>query len=634
MNRWGALLAGAAIVLAALASYWDSFSGPFILDDLAAIPANGTLGHLRGAFLPPIQSPVSGRPLLNFTFAVNYALGGYHVWGYHALNLLIHILAGLTLFGIARRTLAKPALGKRFGDDALLLALLIAGLWTVHPVQTESVTYISERAESLMGLLYLLTLYLFVRAGESDRPTRWQALSILACLLGALTKEIIATAPLLVLLYDRTFCAGSLRGALRARWRYYLGLAATWPLLAFLSMGLAKRGVGFGYGVAWWDYALTSCRSVATYLKLAVWPRPLVLDYGSDIVRHPAEIVPHAIALAALLALTAFALWRRRPIGFACAWFFLILVPTSSFIPVALQPMAEHRVYLSLAAVAAVGVLCLYRGIGRSSAIVIAAVAVGLGWLSFQRNRDYRSERAIWSDTVAKRPDNARAHSGYGFVLSTIPGCLPQAISEYEAALRIDPGYAEAHNNLGIALAQVPGRLPDAIAEYGAALRINPGFAQAHNDLGVALGGIPGREREAIAQYEAALRIDPDYPEAHNNLGITLATTGGSLPDAAAHFRAAIRARPGYAEAHENLAMALAGIPGRMPEAITEYEEALRIRPGDAEAHNNLGIALAKSPGRLAEAIAQFEEALRIRPDYADARGNLEVARRMLDRPR
>jgi tetratricopeptide (TPR) repeat protein len=630
--RRGTLLAGAAIALAALAAYSDSFSGPFVLDDAAAISANPTIGHLWNAFSPPAKGPVSGRPLLNFTFAANYTLGGYRVWGYHALNLLVHVLAGLTLFGIVRRTLSKPALAGRYGHDALLLALVVAVIWTVHPVQTEAVTYISERAESLMGLFYLLTLYLFVRGMDSGRPAPWRVLSVLACILGALTKETIATAPLLVLLYDRTFGAGSFRGALRARWRYYLGLAASWPLLAWLSMGLAKRGIGFGYGVTWWDYALTSCRSVAIYLKLAVWPHPLVFDYGADIVRNPIAIAPYAAILAAFIALTAVALRRWPAFGFACASFLLILLPTTSVVPLALLPVAEHRMYLSLAAVAGAAVLGLYACMGRWSLIPLAAVAIALGTLTFQRNRDYGSAVAIWRDTAAKRPGNARAHNGYGFVLSGIPGSRDQAISEYEAALRIDPGLAEAHNNLGIALAGIPGRLPEAVDQYRAAIRINPGFAQAHNDLGAALAGVPGREREAIEEYEAALRIDPDYAEAHNNLGIALAATPALLPDAIAHFRAALRVNPGYVEAHENLGMALAGIPGRLPEAISEYEEALRIRPGDAQAHNNLGIALANSPGRLPEAVAQFEEALRILPGYADARGNLEIARKLLAR--
>src|ERR1019366_1035198 len=292
----------------------------------------------------------------------------------------------------------------QFGKDRLLLALMVAGLWAVHPLNTEAVTYVSERAESLMGLFYMTTLYFFVRGEESQRPAGWYVLSVIACLLGALTKEVIATAPLVVLLYDRTFCAGSFAGAWKPRWRYYLGLAAAWPLLAYLSLGTGQRGVGFGNGVGWWSYALTSCRSVVLYLKLSVWPHPLVFDYGTAVVSRPGEVAPYALVLAALLLFSAVALRRWPAAGFACAWFFVILAPTSSVIPLAFQPTAEHRAYLPLLAVVCLGVLCLYRWLGRRGAVLLAALAVLLGWLSFQRNKVYRSELALWSDTVVKQP--------------------------------------------------------------------------------------------------------------------------------------------------------------------------------------------------------------------------------------
>ncbi|HSY54782.1 MAG TPA: hypothetical protein VK785_10065, partial [Opitutaceae bacterium] len=185
--------------------------------------------------------------MLNFTFALNYALGDLNVRGYHWFNLLIHTLAGLTLFGIVRRTLlrqgyggqalVRPALSGRFGADAVPLALAVAVIWVVHPIQTEAVTYVSQRAESLMGLFYLLTVYCFIRGASATGERRdsqvirplssclWLLASVLSCFLGTLSKETIVTAPVMVLLYDRTFVAGSFREAWRLRWRYYSGLA-------------------------------------------------------------------------------------------------------------------------------------------------------------------------------------------------------------------------------------------------------------------------------------------------------------------------------------------------------------------------------------------------------------------------
>jgi tetratricopeptide (TPR) repeat protein len=685
LARWGTLFASGIVVLAALAAYHNSFSGPFILDDRLAIADNPSIRHFWSALSPPPDASTGGRPLLNLTFALNYALGRMDVWGYHVFNLLIHTLAGLTLFGLVRRTLASrlatrgfqisnlksktvegPAtaqseiLNLRFEmPEATLLALAVAVIWTVHPLQTEAVTYISQRAESLMGLFYLLTLYCFVRftdeTGErqqargersehgsppnsavqsfSSSVLSWRLASIFFCFLGATTKEIIVTAPVMVLLYDRTFVAGSFREAWRQRWRYYLGLAATWLLLARLMTGLTQRGVGFGDTVNWWNYALTSCRSVGLYLKLAIWPHPLVFDYGTNtiVVQHAAEIAPYALLLAVLLAGTAIALWRWPVVGFAGVWLFLILAPTSSVVPVILSPMAEHRMYLPLASVVAFVVLGLYRLMGRRSLILFAAIAVGLGWLSVRRNEDYRSEVAMLSDTAAKCPDNERVRYNYGLALSHIAGRERDAIAEYQAALRIDPDYVDAHNNLGNALSQIPGRLPDAMAEYQAALRINPNSAEAHNNLGNALSQIPGRLPDAMAEYQAALRINPDYADAHYDFGKALSQIPGRLPDAMAEYQAALRINPDYAAAHNNLGNALLQIPGRLPEAMAEYQAALRIDPDYADAHYNLGVSLSQIPGRSPDAMAEYQAVLRINPDDADAHYNL--GRLLIDIP-
>jgi tetratricopeptide (TPR) repeat protein len=662
-------MASGIIVLAAVAAYANSFSGSFIFDDQSAIMDSASIRHLGSALLPPPDATTGGRPLLNFTFALNYAFGGMDVWGYHAFNLLIHALAGLTLFGIVRRTLEggrgtlTPQATQMRGEGTppTVLALAVAAIWVVHPLQTEAVTYISQRAESLMGLFYLLTLYCFIRGVESrgqrpeargqkpedrsDKPETeeqksegkirkqtgiWHLASVFFCFLGALSKEIIVTAPVIILLYDRTFVAGSFREAWRQRWRYYLGLAGTWLLLADLMTGLNQRAVGFDEGTTWLTYVLTSCRSVVLYLKLSVWPQPLVFDYGNDVVQHASEILPYALVLAAMLAGTALALWRWPVVGFAGAWLFLILAPTTSIVPIAGQPMAEHRMYLPLAAVIGWVVLGLNQWIGRRSLILFAAMAVGLGWLTVQRNKDYQSRLAIWSDTAAKQPGNARAHNDLGFALLSL-GQVPEATAEFQTALRIEPDYADAHYNLGRILAKIPDRWPEAISHLEAALQDQPANAEAHNILGSVLMNFPDRLPEAIFHLREAFRIKPDYAEAHNNLAIILAGMPGRLPEAISEYQTVLRINPGVAMAHYNLATALSQTPERLPEAIAEYEAALRIDPGLAQAHSNLGIILANIPGRLPEAIKHFAAALQIEPDSASARENLRLARQVLE---
>jgi tetratricopeptide (TPR) repeat protein len=654
LRRRARLVALLIIVLAALTAYHNSFGGPFTFDDAGSIQENRTIRHLWP--LGPVLSPpsslgqtVGGRPMLNLSLALNYAVSGTGVWSYHAVNLLIHVLAGLVLFGVVRRTMGLKgertrAEGERM-DVSLhptFVAFAAALWWTVHPLQTESVTYVVQRAESLMGLFYLLTFYCFIRAIESGRATRlrspggelrrgseaggkaWAWLAVICCLLGMATKEAMVSAPLLVLLYDRTFVAGSFRAAVRARPVVYLALAATWILLAVLMLGTGNRGgsIGFGIGISWWAYALTQFHAVAHYLWLSCWPRPQIFDYGSYWVSRAGEVLPYAAVVLALLAATAWALVRRPALGFLGSWFFLILAPTSSVVPGTTQMIVEHRMYLPLAAVMvlAAALLDRWRRPGLALGLALAVAAAGVT-LTRHRNEVYRSDLALWQDTVAKRPGYARAHNNLGTVFLNA-GRTGEAMAEFLKTSALDPDYAEAHNNRGTVLLQ-SGRLGEAIAQYEEALRLRPAYPKARKNLGVALAAA-GRGREAIAQYEEALRLLPDYAEARYALGNARLQLGEPAA-AAAEFAAAVRQNPDYAEAHNNLGLALFH-QHRDAEAIVEYRAALRLKPGDGQAHNNLGNALADS-GRLPEAITEYEEALRLHPDLAEARANLAEAR-------
>jgi len=623
-------LAFGAIALLLLAAYHNSFGVPFVFDDIAAIPENASirkLWPLWGAFSPPSSgTTVGGRPVANFTLALNYALGGTDPWGYHAVNLLIHVLAAVTLFGIVRRTLVRPSLRERFGRDAAPLAAAIALLWSLHPLQTEAVTYVIQRVESLMGLCYLLTLYSFIRSVESPRPLRWQICAVVACLLGMATKEVMATAPILVLLYDRTFVAGSLQTAWRQRRGLYLALAATWLPLGFLvaSTGWTRGGsAGFSSHVSPAAYWLTQFEAVARYLGLCVFPRPLVFDYGTLTVTHPGGAALGAFVVAALAtaSLLSCRSGGRPALGFLGVWILLILAP-SSVVPVATQTIAEHRMYLSLAAMVALLVLGVYSMAGRKSWAPLALLALGLGILTERRNEDYRSEVSLWSDTVSKRPDNARAHCSLGFALYSTPGGLPRAISEFEAALRIQPEYADAQNDLGMALENTPGRSDEAIGHFQEALRLRPNFAQAHYNLGIVLARA-GRLPEAVQEYEAALRVQPEFAEASNNLG-NLLCAAGRTGEGIQQLKAALRIRPDYAKAHFDLGNALVQT-GQVPDAIGQYEEALRIQPDFAEANNNLGMILCRT-GRMPEGIEHIRAAIRLEPDYAQAHFALGAA--------
>jgi len=256
----------------------------------------------------------------------------------------------------------------RFAAAGPWLALAAALLWTLHPLQTECVTYLSQRAETLMGLFYLLTLYAVIRGSQGPWSAVWYAVAAAACLLGMASKEIMASAPLCVLLYDRAFLAGSWRAAWRRRWKLYLALGGTWLYLGYLILTAHGRGgtVGFGLPITPWQHLRNQFVAICLYLRLAVWPHPLVLDYLGFWVHRFGEAAPYAVVVAGLLAATLAALWRRPKVGFLGAWFFLVLAPSSSVFPL-VETVAEHRMYLPLAAlvVGAVVTWLIVRGTGQ-----------------------------------------------------------------------------------------------------------------------------------------------------------------------------------------------------------------------------------------------------------------------------
>ena len=168
-------------------------------------------------------------------------------WGYHVVNLAIHILGALVLYGVVRRTLLCASLRQRYGDEARWLALAVALIWVVHPLQTESVTYLIQRTESLMGLFFLLTLYCVIRGSTSSGRRGWYAAAVVCCALGMGSKEVMVVAPLTVLLYDRAFLSGSFREALRARAALYAGLFGCWLVLVGLVASTSHSlTAGFG----------------------------------------------------------------------------------------------------------------------------------------------------------------------------------------------------------------------------------------------------------------------------------------------------------------------------------------------------------------------------------------------------
>lgn len=614
---WGAW---AILVIAVFAAYANSLHGPFIFDDDPSIVENQSIRKLELPNVlaaPPEAVTVAGRPVVNLSLAVNYALGGLEVEGYHFVNLALHVLATLVLFALARRTFETMA--GPLGSAATGLALTVALLWACHPLQTESVTYIVQRAEVIVGLLYFLTLYCFLRGATSANGRAWYAGAVAACALGMASKEVMVSAPLIALLYDRTFVAGSFRQSLRRRWGLWLALAATWMLLPVLYHASGHRGgsAGFGLGMTAWQYARTQFGSIIHYLRLVFWPSPLVLDYGNRIADSAAGIVPYALVVLVLVAATVAALVLRPKWGFWGAWLFGILAPSSSIVPLATQTTAEHRMYLPLLAVVAIVVVATYQTIVRlgirsrwATVVPVVAMASALMWGTRQRNDDYRSELAIWDANIRDWPLGDRAYLTRGSVYWT-QGRHDDAIKDYDKAIALSPRGVKAYIGRGNAHSDLH-QYEKALDDYDQAIRLNPRAADAYNGRGAVRVDL-GQLDLAISDYSRAIELEPKFAEAYFNRAAAH-DAKGELEAAIRDYDEVIRLQPDQALAYAKRGRAR-NRKGEFGAAIRDLDRAIALRPDLAEAYSDRGDAR-QGRGHYSEAIVDYEKAILLRPRF------------------
>ncbi len=607
-SRWAPIL----LLIVGWAAHFNGVYGTFVFDDSNRILDNPRIQQVN-------WETVSGRrPVVDLTLAMNYAAAGtgrpLSPRGFHVVNLAIHLLASLTLFGLVRRTLCLDAVGESFREASTPLALVIAAIWVVHPLQTGSVTYLIQRAESIMGLFYLLTLYLFLRGACSNSGLFWFVAAVACSALGMCSKAVMITAPVTVLIFDLLLVSRGLSVAMRRRWGLYAGLAATWFLLlatdvapGVLSTGRSGATVGFSVkGIAPIEYLLTQAGVLTHYLSLTFWPRPLCLDHGWPTASGVNGVLLPLLVVLAALGGTAWAVARKSALGLAGAWFFIILAPTSSVVPIK-DAMFEHRMYLPLAGVVCIAVAAGFAGLGylavrltwshatrRGAGVAIAtAVILALGVGTMLRNRDYLSEFGMWQDVLTKRPENARAHMGFGTALfaramqspdgkasTRARGLFGRAEASFRRCVVLRPRFPDGHYNLGNALAEL-GRLDEAVVAYREAVRLKPSYTKAHYNLGNALKR-QNRLTEAVVSYQAAISLQRGHISARTNLGSTLK------------------------------------LLGRIDEAIQQYQRVLKLDPRHANAHFHLGDAY-RMKGRLDDAVRQFEAALASKPGHASA---------------
>jgi tetratricopeptide (TPR) repeat protein len=650
--RWRAVV----IAVAGMLAYANSLRGAFILDDQGTIVDNHqirALSRLTDVLFPDVGSSVSGRPLVSLSFAINYAIGGLNVVGYHVWNVAVHLACALLLFGVVRRTLDLPRVRDRVGAG-VNAAFAVALIWVLHPLNTETVDYLTQRSESMVALCFLLALYAVLRAATTPAP-RWRAVAIAASAAGMACKESMAVAPLLVLLFDRTFLAGSWSEALRARRSIYAGLGATWLLLIALNhSGPRSEVVGFSTGVSSWTYLLNQAEMIGTYMRLAFWPHPLVVFYGWPLPLTLADVWLPGLFLAAFGVASLIGVFRTSMLAFLGAWFFVTLAPTSSIVPIATEVGAERRMYLPLMAVVVlvvVGVSALSKqASGRwpssagpaaslAEAIAIVLVCGALVFGTFTRNGEYASALTMAQTVVDRRPtgvahhilaeqlvqanrhDEAIAHlreavalgdsrAGYTLGIQLYnAGRFNEAIDEFDRFFHtwrlpyrlvphwLEPAGEEAMAsllNMSRAYA-LQRRWPQSAEQARRALAIAPARSDARLLLADALFNQQQFE-EAGQLYREYLTVQRDDAHALTNFGVTM-VAGERLPEAIAAFSRVVQLEPKNANARRILSMALLD-HGDVEQALDAAKAALALKPDDPALRDVLNRAAAAQAGR------------------------------------
>jgi Flp pilus assembly protein TadD len=570
-----------AMVVATVAAYVPAMRAPFVMDDELTIDASAT-----GAATD--QLPTAGRPLVLATIAANYAInralgvdqsrdpaGPNKAIGYRVFNLLVHLLTGGLLFGVLRRAMRERTIPDDWRAVADPLALAVCALWLLHPIQTEVINYIVQRSEALASLFYLGVMYASQRAWESNGNARirWYALAVVCCVLGMSSKEIVISAPLAVMLYDRAFRLPSWRALSRPGdgrgWLYVALWIACIAAFAGFEAGARGATAGFGASMTWYGYLYTQCWAIAHYLRLVVWPNPLSVDYGSSLIRGTAG-VPGMLLLIALAAGTIGAWTRVSRFGwlaFCGSWFFMLLAPSSSVVPIVSEVAAERRMYLAMAAVLVVAVVAVewIRRRVASSASPRWLVVAGVGAVSVlavatgRRSHTYASAEALWRSAVTVMPENPRALSNLGWaLLRTEHPRLAEAESVFTKAMAIDSTCHFGCLQYATVLARA-GQLAEAEGVMRRAVEADPGnvipmralarvqlrqreYSQAIPELEQMAGRYPtldhlvvlgvaylsaGRRTEAIATFDRTKELDGGSRE--------MKEYSGRLDDAARH---------------------------------------------------------------------------------------------------
>jgi len=627
---WGLIL-----VLFVLLAYSPIWHAGFIWDDDAMLTANPCIVGPFGLKEIWTTSAADICPLVITTFWVEHALCGLEPLPYHLVNIVMHGACAVLLWRVFR-SLRVPG------------AWLGAALWALHPVEVESVAWITEMKNTESCLFFLLSILFFVRHVRAKELNErngggWNyRLSLLFAALAMASKSSTVILPVVLCL-----CACWIEG--RWHWRNVARVAPMFLMsVAAGAVSIWTQGLQMATATpdpqwvrSWPERLAAAGDAIWFYLGKLLWPDPLITIYPRWQI-DAGQWVSYLPLLAVIVVFSI--LWLKRRSGvagsracfFAFAYFMTALLPVLGLIDNSIfrySLVFDHLQYL-----ASIGPLALAgAGLARFSDFVLpkrllwlqAALCGGLlmilGLATRQRTWVYEGQETLWSDTLAKNPNCSVGYTNLGFAFFR-KGRADEALEQFQKALEINPNDMDAHNDLGIALDQI-GRLDEAIAQYQKALEINPNYAEAHNNLGDSLVQ-KGQLGEAVEQYQMAVKINPKYAQAHGNLGVAFFQEG-QLDEAIAQYHKALEINPNYAEAHNNLGDALLQ-NGQLGEAIEECQRAVKINPKFAQAHGNLGLVFFQK-GQLDEAITEFQKALRLNPNLRTVRDSLAKAQALLN---
>jgi tetratricopeptide (TPR) repeat protein len=618
------------------AIYSNTFNSPFVLDDLPQIQENPDIRITQFSLPQVIKAGFNSsktRPIAYSTLALNYSLHQYDRFGYHIINITIHILTGFFFYLFLTITFKISPVQAPYKHTSLI-SFLVALIWLVHPIQTQSITYIVQRMNSLAAMFYILSFWLYIKGRLADQPLKKWSLfggAVLAWVLALGCKQNAATLPFFIFLYEWFFFQDLRSDWLKRNLKIFLVVFFVFGLISLLYLGLnplerlSSINDFAGKEFTLLERVMTQFRVIIHYISLIFFPHPsrLNLDYDfplSASLTDPITTLFSLVAIVVIIGLAVYFAKKERLISFCILWFFGNLALESSVIPLAI--IFEHRTYLPSMLVSLMVVMFAFRYIKPTWLPVAAlcAVIIICSYWTYERNEVWQNRLTLWSDCVQKSPQKARPNSNLGQSLAEL-GRTDEAIIYFLKALKINPNYDEAHINIGIIFAD-QGKTEQAINHFQKVLSINPNSHGAYNNLGAVLAK-QGKMDEAIDHYLMALKIYSDNEKAQVNLGVVLAEQG-KTDEAISRFHKALQIKPDYAEAHNGLGNALAK-QGKTERAIGHYIEALRLDPNMVEAHNNLGITLLRE-GQIEAAIFHLREALRLKPDLNSAENNLKEA--------